>query len=292
MNAVTSALTWAAVALIALTALPVMLVVRLFDRTPTRRRTGRTFRVMGSWASRINPAWHVQIGGLDPAALDHPYVVVSNHQSLADIPVVSLLPWEMKWVGKKELFEIPVLGWMMTLAGDIAVDRDDPDSRGSVLRRARRKLEAGTSVMFFAEGTRSRDGRVKRFYDGAFRLAVEAGVPVLPLALDGTMDAIPKHGWRFSRADVRLDVLEPVPTAGLTVADVEALRDRVRQRIVDHVAAWRGVPAASADALDGAEPPSLGAGVVAQAVPTGAASGTGEERAKSTVAEPRPGAGG
>ncbi|WP_420455334.1 lysophospholipid acyltransferase family protein [Rubrivirga sp.] len=249
MKALSSALTWTMIVLVVLVALPTLLVVRLFDRTPARARTGRVFRVMGSWVTSFNPAWHIEVGGVDPAALRHPYVVVSNHQSQADIPVVSRLPWEMKWVAKKELFDLPVMGWLMTLAGDIPVDRKDPASRGSVLLRAQRKLEQGTSVMFFAEGTRSRDGRVKAFHDGAFRLAIEAGVPVLPLALDGTMDALPKHGWQFSRADVRLDVLPPVSTEGLTEADVPALRDRVRQMIVGHVADWREVPAASADAL-------------------------------------------
>ena len=249
MKALSSALTWAFVVLDVLVALPTMLLVRLFDRTPTRVHTGRTFRVMGSWVTRVNPVWHITVGGVDPATLDHPYVVVSNHQSQADIPVVSRLPWEMKWVGKKELFDIPVMGWLMRLADDIPVDRKDPASRGSVLVRAQRKLDHGTSVMFFAEGTRSRDGRVKKFHDGAFRLAIRAGVPVLPLALDGTMDALPKHGWQFSRADVRLDVLPPVSTDGLTEADLPALRDRVRQMIVDHVAAWRGVAPEAADAL-------------------------------------------
>lgn len=255
MKAIQSALTWAAIAGLVLFALPVMLVVRAFDRTPARVRTGRVFRVLGSWIARVNPAWHVEVGGGAPAALQHPYVVVSNHQSLGDIPVVSILPWEMKWVGKKSLFELPVMGWLMRLAEDIPVDRTDPRSRASVVLRARRVLEQGCSVMFFPEGTRSKDGRIKRFHDGAFRLAIEAGVPVLPVALDGTLHAIPKHGWQFGRADVRLDVLPPVPTDGLTEADVPALRDRVREAILAHVAAWRELPEASVDALAGPAPP-------------------------------------
>ena len=252
MKAIQSALTWAAVVGLVLVALPILLVVRAFDWGPGRVLTGRTFRALGALTTRVNPAWRVQTGGVPPGALRHPYVVVSNHQSLADIPVISRLPWEMKWVGKEELFRVPVLGWMMSLAGDIPVDRTDPASRATVLVRARQKLDRGVSVMFFPEGTRSRDGRLKRFYDGAFLLAVQAGVPVLPLAVDGTMGALPKHGWKFGRADVRLDVLPPVPTAGLTEADVPALRDRVRGQILDHVAAWRELPAESADAL---EPP-------------------------------------
>ena len=297
MKAVTSAITWAVIAGLVLVGLPIMAVVWLFDRTPARLVTGRTFRRIGSVATRLNSAWDVEIGGLDPSVLRHPYVAVSNHQSLADIPSISLLPWEMKWVGKKELFDIPLFGWMMKLAADIPVDRRDPDSRAAVMRAAGKKLADGASVMFFPEGTRSKDGRVKRFYDGAFRLAIEAGVPVLPLAIDGTMNAIPKHGWQFGRADVRLDVLPPVPTDGLTLDDVPALRDRVRQSIIDHVAGWREVPSESADALHGEDPQALdaadaSAAVLPLAVPTPADGvrqpGPVEDRAKSLPAAPRP----
>ncbi len=281
MKAVTSALTWAAIVALVVLALVLMSVVWVFDRTPARLYVGRTFRIVGSWVTKVNPAWHVCVGGVDPATLRHPYVVVSNHQSQADIPVVSLLPWEMKWVGKKELFDIPVLGWLMQMARDIPVDRSDARSRAAVFVHAKRVLAQGASVMFFAEGTRSKDGRVKAFHDGAFRLAIDAGVPVLPLAVDGTMDALPKHGWQFSRADVRLDVLPPVPTAGLTRADIPELRDRVRQMVVDHIAAWREVPSASADAL--ASPPARR---------EEAALGAGEDEAKSgtvAAAPARPG---
>lgn len=249
MKVLSSALTWVAIALIVLLALPILAVVRLFDRDPALYTTGRTFRWLGSQVTRVNPAWTVHVTGEAPADPRRPYVVVSNHQSNADIPLVSRLPWEMKWVAKKELFDVPFLGWEMRLAGDIPVDRRDPESRASVIQRARAVLAARCSVMFFAEGTRSRDGRVKAFQDGAFRLAIETGTPVLPVALDGTMDALPKHGWTFSRATCRVHVFPPIETAGLTMDDVPALRERVRQTIVDQVASWRGVPAAEVDAL-------------------------------------------
>ncbi len=248
MKALSSAFTWVAIALIVIVALPAVALVRLFDRDPARYASGRTFRVLGSWAARINPAWTITTTGPLPSDPRRPYVVVSNHQSAADIPLISRLPWEMKWVAKRELLRVPLLGWTMQLAGDIPVDRRDPDSRAAVLRRARRVLDARCSVMFFAEGTRSRDGRVKRFQDGAFRLAVEAGVPILPLAIDGTMNALPTDGWTFNGADIRLHVFEPVPTAGLTDADVPALRERVRATIVEQIAAWRGVAPAEVDA--------------------------------------------
>ena len=274
MKSVQSALVWVAVALIVLVALPVMLVVRAVDGTPQHVRTGRTFRWLGTWTSRINPAWAVRIEHPPREAMRHPYVVVSNHQSLADIPVVSRLPWEMKWVGKKSLFQLPVMGWLMRLADDVAVDRTNPKSRAAVILRTRQIIADGVSVMFFAEGTRSKDGRLRRFFDGAFRLAIDTGAPVLPVALDGTMGALPKHGWRFGDADVRLKVLDPIPTAGLTLADVPALRERTRRAIAEQIAAWRGTTpeAVLAPAPAGAD-----------ADPDGPPSAALEDEAKSAV---------
>lgn len=241
--------TWLGATVIVLVALPTMTVVRLFDRDPAHYRTGRLFRWLGALAGRLNPGWHVEITGDLPADPRRPYVVVGNHQSLGDIPIISRLPWEMKWVVKAELFQVPVFGWLMRLAGDIPVARGDKSSRAKVLVHARDYLRKDCSVMIFPEGTRSRDGRVLRFTEGAFRLAIKEQVPVLPLAIDGTQDILPKSSWRLRDAEhIRLHVFPPVETAGLTAGDTGALRERVRQTIVDQVAAWRGLPPEELDA--------------------------------------------
>ena len=252
MNALRSALTWAAIVGLILVWLPLMAVVRLLDRDPAHYATGRLFRTLGNLMTKVNPAWRITQTGTRLADPRNPYVVVCNHQSNADIPVISTLPWDMKWVAKSSLFRLPVVGWLLRLADDIPVDRGDARSRAAVVLRAAETLAARCSVMFMPEGTRSKDGRVRRFQDGAFRLAIEAGVPVLPLALDGTADALPKHGWRFGSADVRLHVFDPVPTTGLGVDDAPALRERVRQGIVAQIAAWRGVAPEAVDGLRGA----------------------------------------
>ena len=261
MNALRSALTWTAIVLLIVVWLPLLAVVRLFDRDPARYATGRLFRYLGNLMTKVNPAWRITRTGALPDDPRHPFVVVCNHQSNADIPVISTLPWEMKWVAKDALFRLPFAGWMMRLAGDIPVDRGDARSRAAVVMRAADALAHRCSVMFMPEGTRSRDGRVRRFQDGAFRLAIEAGVPVLPLAIDGTGGALPKHGWQFGTADVRLHVFDPVPTDGLALTDAPALRERVRQVVVEQIAAWRGV---APEVVDGA-------------------SGTGEDDAKSAA---------
>ncbi len=248
MNSFRSLWIWLALATLVLLWLPLLACIRLFDRDPVRYRTGRWFRRLGVAMTRVNPGWRLTISGVRVDNPRRPYVVVSNHQSHADIPLISHLPWEMKWVAKRELFHIPVVGWMMRLAGDIPLDRRDPRSGARMLLQASRYLERKCSVMFFPEGTRSPDGRVQRFTDGAFHLAIRAGAPVLPLAVDGSRGCLPKKSWRFGRADrILLSVLPPVETSGLSSEDVSALRDQVRARIIAQVAAWRGVPEPAVD---------------------------------------------
>ncbi len=250
--------TWIAVGILILVWLPLLAIVRLFDRDPAYYKTGRWFRRVGVAMTKINPMWTIDV---DPGNIENPrnpYIVVCNHQSLADIPVVSLLPWEMKWVGKKELFDLPISGTLMKLAGDISVDRSDKRSGAQALIKARDYLDKKCSVFFFPEGTRSKDGRVGRFNDGAFGLAIKAGVPVLPVALDGTVDALPKHSLLFSHSDdIRVKVLEPVSTEGLGRNDVRALQLQVRQIIINQIAEWRGVEPSTVDRYaEQEQPPS------------------------------------
>ncbi|MDQ3606805.1 MAG: 1-acyl-sn-glycerol-3-phosphate acyltransferase, partial [Gemmatimonadota bacterium] len=160
-----------------------------------------------------------------------PYVAVSNHESMADIFLVSHLPWEMKWLSKVENFRIPVLGWMMRMAGDVAIVRSERGSRAEALEECRDRLRKRVSVMIFPEGTRSRTGELLPFKDGAFRLAIESGAPILPLAVAGTRNAMPKGSLLFNPARAEVRVLEPIPTEGLTLDDVADLRDRVRTLI-------------------------------------------------------------
>lgn len=244
----TSLWTWFAVAILILLWVPLLAVIRLFDRDPAYYRTGRWFRRVGVAMTKVNPAWTIDVDSGNIENPRNPYVMVCNHQSLADIPVVSLLPWEMKWVGKKELFDIPISGTLMRLAGDIAVDREDRRSGAQALIKAKEYLDKNCSVLFFPEGTRSKDGLVGRFNDGGFGLAIKAGVPVVPIALDGTVDALPKHSLKFGKADnIRVKVLEPVSTDGLDRKDARELQETVRSLIINQIAEWRGVHPSEVD---------------------------------------------
>ena len=218
-----------ALALIVL-ALPVqalLLALTLpFDRN--RRVAGRFLRIVGVLLSCCFPPWRLRVEGRFPGK--GPYVVVANHQSILDILLLSHLPREMKWVGKESLFKLPWVGWMLRMTGDIPIRRGDPESGGEALARAREYLRRGMSVMIFPEGTRSAKGALLPFKSGAFRLAVDAGVPILPVAVSGTAHGMPKGGpWvRPCRATAR--ILEPVEV-GPFREDPTGLRDEVRARI-------------------------------------------------------------
>jgi 1-acyl-sn-glycerol-3-phosphate acyltransferase len=214
---------------------PVLAVVRLLTAPFDRGRyiTGRIFRKIGPAMATLNPFWRFRYSGTMPKDPRRPFVVVSNHESFADILLISHLPWEMKWLSKAELFRIPIMGWMMWLAGDVPVKRGFGPSALEAMERCRRALQNRVSVMIFPEGTRSRTSELLPFKDGAFRLAIEAGVPILPLAVSGTGTALRKHDWRFGRSNAEVRVLDPVETTGLTLNDIPQLKGRVRQTIVD-----------------------------------------------------------
>jgi len=251
MNAVKSACIWGAIGVCVVAWLPLLALVRLFDRDPVRHRTGGWFRRLGVAVTRVNPLWRLRLSAESMPAPRTAFVVVSNHQSLADIPLISHLPWEMKWVAKRELFGTPFVGWMMRMAGDIPVDRADRRSGARALLQAARYLERQCPVMFFPEGTRTRDGRVGPFNDGAFHLALRAGVPVLPVAVDGSRDCLPRRSWKFgARREILLRVLPPILPEGHGRGGAAALRDEARRAIIRQLAQWRGVPESEVDAAD------------------------------------------
>jgi 1-acyl-sn-glycerol-3-phosphate acyltransferase len=236
-----SAWSWAVLGTCVALWLPAMAILRVvtmpFD--PARYWTGFLFRKLAVVHQRLTPLWHFKVTGDLPADPRKPYVVVSNHESFVDILLISHLPWEMKWLSKVEMFKIPVVGWLMRLAGDVPLLRGSGESALTALAACRERLSKRVSVMIFPEGTRSTTGELLEFKDGAFRLAIEAGVDILPLAVSGTRDALRKHDWRLGEASAVVKVLPPVSTAGLTLGDVDDLRARVRELIAAEHAAMR-----------------------------------------------------
>ncbi len=211
-------------------ALPVQAILLLLSAPFDRNRAvpGRFLRFVGVAISKTFPPWRLGVEGAWPEG--GPFVVVANHQSILDILLLSRMPREMKWVAKEELFRIPWIGTMLRMSGDIAIRRGDAESGGEALSRARTYLARGMSVMIFPEGTRSRTGALLPFKSGAFRLALDAGVRVLPVAVHGTARGMPKGGPWVNPCRARARILAPVavePYAG----DAVRLRDDVRARI-------------------------------------------------------------
>jgi 1-acyl-sn-glycerol-3-phosphate acyltransferase len=218
---------YAEFAMCVVTFLPMMAASSIRHRgDPTQRLPGRWMRRLGRTIGWLTPLWRFSIEGDAPKDIDkRGYVVVANHESQADPLLLSWLPWDMRWLAKEELFKQPLVGWAMRLSGDVPLRRGDRESAGTSMRECRRALEAGISVMMFPEGTRSHNSELLPFKEGAFRLAIEAGAPVLPIAIAGTRQMRPKHSRWFGRAHACAQILQPIASDGL---DAATLRDRVR----------------------------------------------------------------
>lgn len=201
-----------------------------FDRM--RRVAHRQCYWWSDMVIAMNPYWKVKAKGLENIDKARAYVIVANHQSLADIAVIYQARMQFKWVAKEELFGIPVLGWCMRLGRHIKLERGNFGSIKQVYREAATWLRSGMSVLFFPEGTRSEGNRVGEFQNGAFKLAIKEKAPILPMSVKGTGQAIPKGSWIFNeKVDGSVTVLPAVETSGYKSGDFAALRDAVRSAI-------------------------------------------------------------
>lgn len=182
----------------------------------------------------LNPYWKVSVKGLEHIDPKRTYVIVANHQSLADIVVLFQIRAQFKWVAKESLFGIPFLGWCLGLCKHISLKRNDRTSIRDVYRGAIAYLRSGMSVLFFPEGTRSETHEMNPFQNGAFKLAISEKVPVLPITIKGTRNAIPKGGWVMSsKVFCEMTVLEPIETAQLPHNDFSQLSEMVRSRMAE-----------------------------------------------------------
>ena len=196
--------------------------------------SGSPAKVMAWWGRcviRIG-GWRVRAEGLERLP-EGGAILVSNHQSLLDIPLfLSVFRKEIKFLAKRELGEIPLFGKAMACAGNLFIDREDPRDAVHLMREAVRRIRKGQVVVIFPEGTRSADGSIGEFKPGAFYLAQKAGVPVLPVYIDGGRRALPKGSLLFRPADLVVRVLEPLTfAAGLPLSKQEIAED-ARRRIL------------------------------------------------------------
>lgn len=181
---------------------------------------------------RLYPYWKINVSGLENVDRKKTYVIVANHQSLADIVLLYQIKSQFKWVAKDELFRLPVLGWCLHLAKHINLERGDFSSIKKVYREAAEWLREDMSVLFFPEGTRSETGTMNEFQNGAFKLAIKERKPVLPIVIKGTRDVIPKHGRQFAaKINCVIKVLPAVEVSGFGPGEFEGLKNEVRSKM-------------------------------------------------------------
>ncbi len=211
----------------------------VFDRG-TRRLQHLVAVMWAKMAILTNPLWKLQVEGVKHVKPGKHYLIIANHQSLLDILVVLAgLPWQLhfKFLAKKELFPIPFVGWHMGLAGYIPIDRSSPESRKRIMGIARDWLRRGVSVLFYPEGTRSLDGEIHAFKTGAFKLAQEENVEILPVVIEGTRDALPKKSWRMEKlSPLLLSIGEPVSVNQKPQERIEKARDQIREEMIHRLA--------------------------------------------------------
>ena len=171
--------------------------------------------------------------GLENIPRDQPVIYASNHSSMFDIwALFATLPGSVRFVAKRELFRIPLLGRAMLAVGHVPIDRSARKSAFEAYDEAARMIRSGTSVVVFPEGTRSRTGELLPFKNAPFGLAIAAQVPIVPVYVHHTFEILPKGGRRLHPRPIQLLVGSPISTAGLRPNDRERLRDEVRAAMV------------------------------------------------------------
>ncbi len=199
------------------------LLVWPFD--PHRKMMNVWFMWAGGSLVYLNPFWKLRHVGLDRVDLNRPLIFVANHQSFLDMPLMATVPWNMKWISKEGLFRIPVVGWMMRLAGHVGIKRGTTGA-ARALDTFKPYLNASVPVMIFPEGTRSVDGTLKPFKNGAFVLAKDTGAAIQPLVIRGTNRALTPGTWVFHlRGALSVEALAPIEPQAYP--DVESLKGAV-----------------------------------------------------------------
>jgi 1-acyl-sn-glycerol-3-phosphate acyltransferase len=186
------------------------------------------------WISGVK----VRVHGLERLDVGRSVIYMSNHQSNFDIPVfLSALPVQFRWLAKAELFKIPIFGRGMRGAGYISLDRSNRKSAMASLAKAAETIRDGSSVLIFPEGTRTEDGSLLPFKTGGFILAVDAGVPIVPMAICGTFTILPKGKLRFRRHPVHIVIRPAIDAAAYTRKTkndlLEAVQASIQQAMED-----------------------------------------------------------
>jgi 1-acyl-sn-glycerol-3-phosphate acyltransferase len=199
---------------------------------PFDKRRALLHRFTSFWANLytwLNPVWPVRIVGRERLVKDQPVVLVANHRSLIDILVLFRLHTHFRWVSKIENFRVPFIGWNMRMCDYIPLRRGDGPSIQAMNRHCDRTLAEGNSIMMFPEGTRSATAQLRSFKLGAFRIAARNKVPIQPILIRGTAEALPKRGFILQgRHPISIEILDPIPVEEIITCEAEEMMARVR----------------------------------------------------------------
>lgn len=196
----------------------------------------------GDWVFRMSRLWSrmicatarvtVETHGAGNVPRDRPAILISNHESNFDVPAILLtVPVSLRVIAKKFLFYIPIFGWCLWLGGMIPVDRERRSSALRSLEKAAGQVRTGRPVLFFAEGTRSADGRLQPFKRGAFVIALKAGVPIVPVSVSGGHEVLPKSSLRIRPGRIVVRYGPPIPIDGYTLRTRDQLIARVHEAV-------------------------------------------------------------
>ncbi len=210
---------------------------------PDRRFTHRFSRYWAWAVVKTNPFWNLTVKGRQHLNDRACYIFVSNHQSMADIVLLPFVGVPYKCFAKSELFRVPFFGWTLSLNRHIKLRRGSLRGIAQAMKDARYWVDRGMPVAFFAEGTRSRDGSLAQFKGGAFKLAIQTGTPIVPLAMKGTRDVLPKGQFIFNhRVRGSLIILPPIETKGYEMKQIDDLRGRTLDAIESALTGRAGSP--------------------------------------------------
>ena len=210
---------------------------------------GSLFDARGHWQHACARVWswlilktsgiRVRVEGLEHVPLNQTTIFCVNHQSAMDIPIIFVnLPAQFRFVAKRSLFHLPFMGWHLSRSGHIPVDRDRPREAMKSMKKVAQEIREGKSVLLFPEGHRSRTGQLLPFKAGSFYIAILAGVPIVPITLNGTRHVLEPDTYHVRSGQTEMFVHPAIETKSLTLDDVEALSLKVREAI-----ASRFVPA-------------------------------------------------
>jgi len=176
----------------------------------------------------LSPLWKVSITGLENVDRRKAYIMACNHQSMLDILILFRTFLHFKWVSKASVFKVPIIGWNLSLCKHVKIERGSTTSQRKMLRECARNIRKGSSIMIFPEGTRSRDGQLRPFKEGAFLIALQEKTDIVPMVIDDSYKALPEKGIMPRRKQsAKLNILPPV--------SYETFKDMTVKQLSDHI---------------------------------------------------------